>query len=99
MINDYIKKKTIKEEYLELVILYLMYRNAYNFKFQRYSFFKNLIRYITKLESQNSIRNLFAAMLDDEIFQKKEIAGRSYYRFNPYKKEDIIPDKIIITWD
>jgi len=93
------RKKTIKEEYLELVLLYFMYRNAFNFSFQRYSFFRNLIRYITKLDSQNSIRNLFSSMLEDEVFEKKIIAHKIYYRFNPYKKQDVIPEKIVIHWD
>tara|TARA_R100000388_G_scaffold92549_1_gene75729 strand:- start:686 stop:985 length:300 start_codon:yes stop_codon:yes gene_type:complete len=99
MFNSYGRKKTIKEEYLELTILYLMYRNAYNFGFQRYSFFRNLIKYITKLDSQNSIRNLFSSLLEDEVFQKKIICNKIYYRFNPYKKEDVIPEKIIIHFD
>lgn len=88
--------RNLKKEYFKLVKLYFAYRNCYNFNFQRYAFFRNMIRYITEISEPNFLRSLFNQLLEEDYFQVKEQNGKIFYKYNPYKKEEVIPDKIWI---
>jgi len=78
------EKQLIKEQNIELIILYFRYRNIFNMGFQSYKVFKNMIVYITNIQRRTYIRNLFETMLSREIFTVKYINKSRFYIFNPY---------------
>ena len=90
-------KCNMKQKYVDLSILYLKYRNSYNTGFQKYQYYKSLIRYITDIEHNVLIRRLFDELLLTNLMEKKYIHGSVRYRFNPYHKTDEIP--IILNFD
>ena len=77
-----------RKNYLELVFLYLKFRNFFNFGFQKYAVFKKIIVYITEISNSSFIRYIFTELLEEGYIEKKIILGSLHYRFNPYKKND-----------
>lgn len=75
-----------KTKFLDLIILYLKYRNCYYMKYQKYSYFKNLIKYITCIENETLIRRMFESLLQKNIIQKKKFDKTTKYIFNPYNR-------------
>lgn len=93
--------KKNKRELIELSTIYLKYRNCYNQGFQRYSYFRNLIKHITGLYVTNHIRHIFNALINQDMIDIKKERGKIYYRFNPYQKKDIIDTKkyVLVQFD
>ena len=79
-------KSETKKQNVKLIILYLKYRNSYNAGFQKYQYFKSLMRYITDINDNTFIRRLFDEMM--------LIIGSVRYRFNPYHKTEAVPHDI-----
>jgi len=92
-------KSIYKKNIIQLVTLYLRYRNSYNIGFQKYSYFKNLMKYITKNESNIFLRRIFEHLTTHDIIEKKIILGSVRYRFNPNNKIDDPNKKIIISFN
>lgn len=78
------KDQDIKNNYIELVILYFKYRNTYNLGYQRYSVYRNLIRFITDNNDLKFCRTIFSELQKRKLFQKKIVIKSIYYRFNAY---------------
>lgn len=85
--NNKQKKLLIKQKNIELVVLYLKFRNAFNFGFQPYKVFKNMIIYITDIKKTPYVRNIFEILLSRGVFQLKYIYNSRFYIFNPYNLE------------
>jgi len=89
------QKQLIRDKHIELILLYLKYRNIHNIGYQQYKIFKNLMLYITGLPDRSYIRNLFEILLARNIFQLKYIHKSRFYIFNPYNLEyNLINNKI-----
>ena len=90
--------KNKKKEYVELSFLYFRFRNLFNFGFQRYSFYRNLIGYICNISDYALIRRIFEELNKRNIFDEKKQSNKIYYLFNPYNEEiDETPD-ITVDW-
>ena len=89
------KNRNGRKDYMKLILLYFQYRNSFNFGFQRYGFFKNLIKYITGISNLCYIRSLFDEIKKNGYMEKGIIQESVYYRYNPYKKIDVLPEFII----
>ena len=91
--------KNKKKEYVELSFLYFRFRNLFDYGYQRYSFFKNLIGYICNISEVPMIRRVFEELLKRNVFNEKKENNKIYYLFNPYNREidESISDTII--WD
>ena len=91
--------KNKKKEYVELSFLYFRFRNLFDYGFQRYSFFKNLIGYICNISEVPMIRRVFEELLKRNVFNEKKENNKIYYLFNPYNRDidESISDTII--WD
>tara|TARA_R110000796_G_scaffold120917_1_gene235055 strand:+ start:714 stop:1001 length:288 start_codon:yes stop_codon:yes gene_type:complete len=92
-------KSQYKNNIIDLVILYFKYRNCYNQGFQKYYYFKNLIKHITNLDDLTFIRRIFEELLLKKIIEKKIICSSVRYRFNPYRKESINSPPYILTFN
>lgn len=88
MNQKYFKKKDMKveEDILKLCILYFELRNTFNLEYQKYSHYKNMIRYITNITDPRDIRRIFQKLLDRKFFKKKKRKRETVYHFNPYDK-------------
>ena len=90
--------KNKKKEYVELSFLYFRFRNLFNFGFQRYSFYRNLIGYICNISDYAMIRRVFEEMFKRNIFDEKKERNKIYYLFNPYNEPvDETPD-LTVDW-
>lgn len=87
----------MKQKYVDLSILYLKYRNSYNNGFQKYQYYKSMIRYITDIEHNVLIRRIFDELLLKDLIEKKYVHGSVRYRFNPYHKKE--KQRIILNFD
>lgn len=88
----------IEEEILKLCILYLELRNTFNLEYQKYSLFKNMIRFITNISEASQIRRIFQKLVDRKFFIKRKRGKETSYHFNPYNKP--LPKKdLTITFD
>ena len=87
----------MKQKYVDLSILYLKYRNSYNTGFQKYQYYKSMIRYITDIEHNVLIRRIFDELLLKDLMEKKYVHGSVRYRFNPYHKKE--KQRIILNFD
>tara|TARA_R110000803_G_scaffold110172_3_gene178557 strand:- start:5441 stop:5710 length:270 start_codon:yes stop_codon:yes gene_type:complete len=85
----------IEEEILKLCILYFELRNAFNLGYQKYSLFKNMIRYITNIYDPKDIRKIFQKLIDRQFFKKLKRKKKTLYHFNPYDKPLPIKDSAI----
>ena len=88
-----------RNDYLNLVIMYLEYRNSFKFKYQPYFFWRNLISYITNNHDQRFLRYLFNRLLREGYIKNKR-SKRKYtltYIFNPLNK--CIEPNLFITFD
>ena len=89
-----IKTYEFNDDVLKLVFLYFEYRNLFNQGFQRYYFFKNMIRYITCINNNSRIRRIFQKLLNKGVFIKDRQFNLTVYHFNPYNKS---PQRISTT--
>ena len=87
-----------RNELINLTILYFKYRNLYNYGFQRYSFFRNLISHITNISDPYPIRSIFNNMINRKQYEIKKEQGKIYYRFNPLRKIEIKDNNPIILF-
>lgn len=87
-------KSETKKHNVKLIILYLKYRNSYNAGFQKYQYFKSLMRYITDINDNTFIRRLFDELMLAGHMERKLVVGSVRYRFNPYHRTDEIPISI-----
>jgi len=76
-------KKNIDEEVIKLSILYFELRNTFNLEYQKYSYFKNMIRFITNIYDPSYIRKIFQRLLDRKYFIKLKRGKETLYHFNP----------------
>ena len=90
-------KCNMKQKYVDLSILYLKYRNSYNTGFQKYQYYKSMIRYVTDIEHNVLIRRIFDELLLKDLMEKKKVHGSVRYRFNPYHKKE--KQRIILNFD
>ena len=60
---------------VEIVILYLRYRNSFNYGHQKFIVWRNLIKYITGINENKNIRKIFYHLLNKKQFHKY----RKYY--------------------
>lgn len=85
-----------KKNITDLIILYFRYRKCYNIGFQKYLYFKSLMRYVTEIDNYVYLRRLFEELINRELIEKKFIMGSVRYRFNPNKKYDIPNQPIVL---
>jgi len=86
-----------KKEYVELTYLYFRFRNLFDYGFQKYQFFKNLICYICQISDYRLARRIFEDMNKRNIFDEVRNINGIIYLFNPHNLpyEESIPDTII----
>ena len=60
----------INADLVDLSMLYLSFRNSFNFGLQRFGIWKNMIRYITGINEAKILRVIFYKLLDDNVFVK-----------------------------
>jgi len=91
--------KSKKKEMVELSFLYFRFRNLFDYGFQKYNFFKNLISYVCNISDYRLIRRIFEDMYRRNIFTEKKIKGQGiYYLFNPFNREYKEEIKETIIW-
>ena len=86
------------EEIIKLSILYFELRNTFNLEYQKYSYFKNMIRFITNIYDPTYIRKIFQKLLSKKIFKKMKRGKETLYHFNPNNRV-IPPYNNIISFD
>ena len=91
-------KCAVKKTIVDLIILYFKYRNCYNNGFQKYSYFRNLMRYITDINDAIFLRRIFEDLINKKLIEKKLVIGSVRYRFNPSKKYDDPNRPIVINF-
>lgn len=77
----------ISKELINISIVYLQFRNSFNFGLQKFIIWKNLISYITGISELKIIRIIFYKLLNKKIFQKFKKGKSTYYRYNPTNKQ------------
>lgn len=93
------RNSNIDEEYLKLSILYFELRNTFNMGYQKYSFFKNMIRFITNIYDPSYIRKLFQRLLDRGVFKKMKRRKETLYHFNPNDRTLPPYTNYLVTFD
>ena len=91
-------KCAVKKTIVDLIILYFKYRNCYNSGFQKYSYFRNLMRYITDINDAIFLRRIFEDLINKKLIEKKLVIGSVRYRFNPCKKYEDPNRPIVINF-
>ena len=89
-----------RAEFLNLVIMYLEYRNSFSFKYQPYFFWRNIISYIINTHDPKFIRYLFNKLIK-KSYIKILRSKRKYtltYIWNPLNKK-IKKNSIIVYFD
>lgn len=86
------------EEIVKLCILYFELRNTFNMGYQRYSYFKNMMRYISNINNPTYIRKIFQRLLDRKYFIKLKSGKETTYHFNPHDRQ-LPPYNNIISFD
>jgi len=80
---------------VEIVTLYLRYRNSFNYGHQKFNVWRNLIRFITGISDPKIIRKIFYHLLNKKQFHKYKKNNSTYYLFNPTNKKLRLNDKVI----
>jgi hypothetical protein len=80
---------------VEIVILYLSYRNSFNYGYQKYIIWRNMIKFITGITDTKIIRKIFYHLLNKNQFYKHKKIKSIYYIFNPSNKKIKVNDKVI----
>ena len=80
---------------VEIVEIYLKYKNAFFYGNQKYSTWKNMLKYITGINDNKIIRKIFYHLLNKNKFQKNTIVNSIFYKFNPTNKKQKVIDKVI----
>lgn len=93
------KEQEVKNNYLELVILYFKYKNVYNFGFQKYAVFRNMIRYVADNNDAIFCRSIFTELQNANLFEKKMNLKSINYRFNPYPDKQRPPEPKLYILD
>jgi len=83
---------------VELSFLYFRFRNLFNFGFQRYSFYKNLIGYICNISDYAMIRRIFEELFKRNVFNEKKQGNKIYYLFNPYNEPVVETPDLTVDW-
>ena len=87
-----------ENDLIKLCYLYLEYRNTFNLHFQKYGYFKQMIRWITNISNPDNIRWIFQKLLQRDYFIKRKVGTSTAYHFNPNNKR--FPNKpLIISFD
>ena len=76
----------ISQDLVKLNILYFQFRNTWSVGYQRYSHFRNTIRYVSNIYDYKTIRRIFQAMINKGCFKKITEGKVTKYWFNPYDK-------------
>ena len=77
----------VDEEVIKLSVLYFELRNTFNLEYQKYSYFKNMIRFITNIYDPTYIRKIFQKLLNRKFFKKIKRGRETLYHFNPNDRE------------
>ena len=80
---------------VEIVKLYLTYKNSFNYGYQKYIVWRNMIKYITGINDPKIIRKIFYHLLNKNQFYKHKKIRSIYYIFNPSNKKIKIINKVI----
>ena len=80
---------------VEIVILYLRYRNSFNYGHQKFIVWRNLIKYITGINENKNIRKIFYHLLNKKQFHKYRKNKSTYYIFNPTNKKVLLNNRVI----
>lgn len=86
------------EDVIDEIVTYLKHRSCFTCGFQKYNYFKSLIKYKLIESDKSYIRYLFEQLIKFEIIEKRKINCHMRYRFNPDKIEDIIIKPIILNF-
>ena len=87
----------ISDELINISIVYLQFRNSFNFGNQKFNVWKNIISYITGITELKILRIIFYKLLNKKMFQKIKIGKSTYYRYNP---NDRIPNRsLTVSFD
>ena len=76
----------ISDELINISIVYLQFRNSFNFGNQKFNVWKNIISYITGITELKVLRIIFYKLLNKKMFQKIKIGKSTYYRYNPNRR-------------
>ena len=76
----------ISDELINISIVYLQFRNSFNFGNQKFYIWKNIISYITGITELKILRIIFYKLLNKKIFQKIKKGKSTFYRYNPNNK-------------
>ena len=82
---------------VEIVTLYLRYRNSFNYGYQKFNVWRNIIRFITGISDTKIIRKIFYHLLNKKQFIKYKKNNSTYYIFNPTNKKLRLTDKVIFN--
>lgn len=77
----------ISDELINISIVYLQFRNSFNFGDQKFYIWKNIISYITGITELKILRIIFYKLLNKKIFQKIKKGKSTFYRYNPNNKK------------
>ena len=73
----------ISEELITITLVYLQYRNSFNFGKQKFIIWKNIISYITGITDLKILRIIFYKLINKKIFKKIKVSKSTYYIYNP----------------
>lgn len=73
----------ISEELISITLVYLQYRNSFNFGKQKFIVWKNIISYITGISDLKILRIIFYKLINKKIFQKIKVSKSTFYLYNP----------------
>ena len=84
---------------IDKVVKALEKKKAYNFGFIRYSVFKKIIIFTTKIKNNYLLRKIFLKMIDKELIIKEKNSLRSYiYKFKNQNETLIKTHQVTISF-
>tara|TARA_R110002074_G_scaffold230409_1_gene401981 strand:+ start:235 stop:516 length:282 start_codon:yes stop_codon:yes gene_type:complete len=86
----------VDEEVIKLSVLYFELRNTFNLEFQKYGYFKNMIRFITNIYDPVYLRKIFQKLLTRSYFIKIKRGKETLYHFNPNNRSIPAYNNIVI---
>ena len=88
----------ISEELITITLVYLQYRNSFNFGKQKFIIWKNIISYITGITDLKILRIIFYKLINKKIFKKIKVSKSTYYIYNPNNRNQTRPN-LKVTFD
>lgn len=87
----------ISQDLIDISIVYLQFRNSFDFGLQKFIIWKNIIGYITGITELKILRIIFYKLLNKKIFQKFKIGKSTFYTYNPNKR--ILKHCLVVEFD